>query len=153
MSEQGKIERVENIGIEGIKAVLPHREPFLLIDTIVECELGKRTTALWHLTGEEYFFQGHFPQKPVLPGVLQLESLAQAGAYAVLAREGWAGKIVLFAKADKIRWRRQVVPGDVLTLEIEMTHLSAVGGKGKGRTHVADETACEAELMFVFAQD
>ena len=144
--------RVANLGLEEIKKVLPHREPFLLIDHIVECEIGKRCIAQWHLTGEEYFFQGHFPGQPVTPGVLQLESMAQAGAFAVLGQEGMQGKIALCAKADKVRFRRQVLPGDVLTLEVEMTRLSGVGGNGIGRAHVDGEMACQAEITFVFAR-
>lgn len=144
---------IENVDIDGIKRILPHREPFLLIDTIVSCEVGKRCTALWHLTGEEYFFQGHFPDMPVLPGVLQLESMAQAGAFSVLAREEWQGKIALFGGVDKVRFRRQVLPGDVLQLDVEMTRLSSVGGKGIGRATVDGELACQAELTFAFPRN
>lgn len=151
MEEQTII--LENISIDGIKEVLPHREPFLLIDTIVTCAVGKSCTALWHLTGEEYFFQGHFPEMPVLPGVLELESMAQAGAFAVLSREEWQGRIALFGGVDKVRFRRQVVPGDVLQLDVEMTRLSSVGGKGIGRATVGGELACQAELTFAFPRN
>lgn len=143
---------IRDMDIEGIMEVLPHRAPFLLIDHIVECEIGKRCVAQWHLTGEEYFFQGHFPGQPVTPGVLQLESMAQAGAFAVLSQEGFQGKIALFTKADKVRFRKQVLPGDTLTLEMEMTRMSSVGGNGAGRAHVDGKTACEAEITFVFAR-
>lgn len=142
--------KIEQVDIEGIKKILPHREPFLLLDTILFCEVGKSCVAQWHLTGEEYFFQGHFPERPVLPGVLELESMAQAGAFAVLSREGWQGRIAFFASADHVRFRRAVVPGDVLQLEVEMLRLSGRGGKGKGRATVNNELACEAELMFAF---
>lgn len=143
---------MKNLDIEEIKKVLPHREPFLLIDHVVECEIGKRCVAEWHLTGEEYFFQGHFPGQPVTPGVLLLESMAQAGAFSVLSQSGMQGKIVLFAKADKVRFRRQVLPGDTLTLEMEMVRLSSVGGNGVGKATVNGETACQAEITFVFAR-
>lgn len=143
---------LQDLDIEEIKKVLPHREPFLLIDRVVECEIGKRCVAEWRLTGEEYFFQGHFPGQPVTPGVLLLESMAQAGAFSVLSQEGMQGKIALFAKADKVRFRRQVLPGDTLTLEVEMTRLSSVGGNGVGKATVNGETACQAEITFVFAR-
>lgn len=140
---------IENVGTDGIKAVLPHREPFLLIDTVVRCEPGKMCTAQLHLTGGEDFFRGHFPGMPVMPGVLQLEAMAQAGAFAVLSREGFAGKIALFGGVDKVRFRRQVAPGDTLQMDVEMTRLSSFGGKGVGRTSVDGELCCEAELTFV----
>ena len=145
-------QKLENIDLEGIKAVLPHREPFLLIDRVVSCDVGERCVAEWHLTGDEYFFAGHFPEKPVTPGVLLLESLAQAGGFAVLSQDGMAGSIVLFAKADKVKFRRQVLPGDTLQLEIEMSRLSKIGGTGMGKATVDGEVACQAEITFVFAR-
>ena len=150
MAVAGQI--IQNIDIDGIKAVLPHREPFLLIDHIVRCEVAKSCVAQWHLSGEESFYQGHFPGMPVTPGVLLLESLAQAGAFAVLSQEGMEGVIALFAKADKVKFRKQVLPGDTLRLEIEMTRLSKVGGHGVGTAYVGEEMACQGELTFVFAR-
>jgi 3-hydroxyacyl-[acyl-carrier-protein] dehydratase len=131
--------------------VLPHRPPFLLLDEVTELVVGERATGRWHLTGDEAFFGGHFPGRPTLPGVLMLESIAQLGAYAVLSDERFAGKLPLFGGVEKTRFRRQVVPGDTLTVEIELGRMSARAGKGSGRAHVGGETACQAELLFVFA--
>jgi 3-hydroxyacyl-[acyl-carrier-protein] dehydratase len=131
--------------------VLPHRPPFLLLDEIVEVEPGRSAKGRWHLSGDEEFFAGHFPGRPVLPGVLMVESIAQLGAVAVLMDERYSGKLPLFGGIDSARFRRQVNPGDVLDLEVEMGRLSARAGRGSGRALVAGQTACEAELLFVIA--
>ena len=131
--------------------VLPHRPPFLLLDEVTSLDIGQSATGLWRLTGEEWFFPGHFPGRPTLPGVLMLESIAQLGAYAVLSDPARAGKLPLFGGVEKARFRRQVVPGDTLELEVTLGRMSARAGKGSGRAHVGGETACEMELMFVFA--
>ncbi|MGE0308616.1 MAG: 3-hydroxyacyl-ACP dehydratase FabZ, partial [Acidimicrobiia bacterium] len=110
--------------------VLPHRPPFLFVDEVIELEPGVRAKGLWRLTGDEWFFPGHFPGRPTLPGVLQAEAIAQLGAIAVLTDDRFAGKLPLFGGLDSARFRRQVVPGDELTLEIEMGRLSARAGKG-----------------------
>ena len=131
--------------------VLPHRSPFLLLDEIVAVEPGVSATGRWRLTGEEWFFPGHFPGRPTLPGVLMVESIAQLGAVAVLMDARFAGKLPLFGGIDSARFRRQVVPGDVLDLEVELGRMSARAGRGKGRASVDGQTACEAELLFVIA--
>jgi 3-hydroxyacyl-[acyl-carrier-protein] dehydratase len=131
--------------------VLPHRSPFLLLDEVLELRLGEGATGQWHLTGDEEFFIGHFPGRPTLPGVLMLEAIAQLGAYAVLSDERHAGKLPLFGGVEKARFRRQVVPGDTLTLEITLGRMSARAGKGSGRALVGGEVACETEILFVFA--
>jgi len=131
--------------------VLPHRAPFLLLDEVTSLELGASATGRWTLTGEEWFFPGHFPGRPTLPGVLMLESIAQLGAYAVLSDPAYAGKLPLFGGVEKSRFRRQVVPGDVLELEVTLGRMSARAGRGSGRAHVGGETACETDLLFVFA--
>ncbi|MGV3758757.1 MAG: 3-hydroxyacyl-ACP dehydratase FabZ [Actinomycetota bacterium] len=132
-------------------SILPHRPPFLFVDEIVAVDPGRGASARWHLTGEEDFFTGHFPGRPTLPGVLMVEALAQVGAIAVLQDERYAGKLPLFGGIDGVRFRRQVVPGDTLELDVEMTRLSARAGKGHGRATLRGEVACEADLLFVIA--
>ena len=131
--------------------LLPHRKPFLLVDEITDLVPGQSATGLWRITGEEWFFPGHFPGRPTLPGVLMLESLAQVGACGVLSDPRFTGKIPLFTGASSVKFRRQVVPGDTLQLAVELTRLTGRAGKGRGTATVGSETACQAELMFVMA--
>jgi len=133
------------------KDLLPHRDPFLLVDEIVGLVPGESCTATWTLTGDEWFFAGHFPDRPTLPGVLMVEALAQAAGMAALADEKFAGKIPLFGGIDKARFRRQVGPGDTLTLEGRLGRMGARAGKGAGTATVNGELACEAEMLFVIA--
>lgn len=131
--------------------LLPHRPPFLFIDEIIEVDPGRTARGSWRLTGDEAFFSGHFPGRPTLPGVLMVEAIAQLGAIALLADEAYATKLPLFGGIDKARFRRQVVPGDLLELEIELDHLSSRAGKGHGSAMVGGEMACAASLLFVIA--
>ena len=130
-------------------AVLAHRPPFLFVDEIVALDPGRSATGLWRLTGDEWFFAGHFPGRPTLPGVLMCEAIAQVGAIAVLTDPKYAGKLPLFGGLDGARFRRQVAPGDTLELSVELTRMSARAGKGSGRATLNGDTACECELMFV----
>lgn len=132
-------------------SILPHRPPFLFVDEVVAVEPGKGATGIWRLTGEEAFFAGHFPGRPTLPGVLMVEALAQVGVIALLQDPRYAGKLPLFGGIDDVRFRRQVVPGEALELEVEMGRLSARAGRGHGWARVDGELACEADLLFVIA--
>ena len=129
--------------------VLPHRPPFLFVDEVVELVPGQSARGAWNLTGEEWFFAGHFPGRPTLPGVLMCEAVAQLGAIAVLTDERFAGKLPLFGGLDSARFRRQVSPGDRLELAVELSRLSGRAGKGHGTASVAGQKACECDLLFV----
>ena len=130
---------------------MPHRPPFLFVDEILDIDPGVSARAIWRLTGEEWFFAGHFPGRPTLPGVLMCEAIAQVGALAVLKDERFVGKLPLFGGLDKARFRRQVGPGDELVLECEMNQLSARAGKGSGRALLDGKVATELDLMFILA--
>jgi 3-hydroxyacyl-[acyl-carrier-protein] dehydratase len=136
------------LNIQEIMAIIPHRYPFLLIDRVVELEAGVRAVAEKLVTINEPFFQGHFPAYPVMPGVLIVEALAQAGAVAALSVPENAGKLVLFAGIDGCRFKRQVLPGDTLRLEVSLEKMRRSIGKGQGRATVDGQLACEAELLF-----
>lgn len=131
-----------------IKETIPHRYPFLLVDHVEEVEEGKRVVGKKNVTINEPFFQGHFPEYPVMPGVLIVEALAQVGAIALLSQEENKGKIGFLAGIDKCRFKRQVKPGDTLKLEVEILRMRGSIGKGKGIATVDGEVACEAEIMF-----
>lgn len=129
--------------------LLAHRPPFLFVDQVLALEPGQSARGSWTLTGDEWFFAGHFPGRPTLPGVLMCEAIAQVGAIAVLSDPRFAGKLPLFGGLDGARFRKQVVPGDTLTLEVELGRMSSRAGKGTGRALLGDAVACECELLFV----
>jgi 3-hydroxyacyl-[acyl-carrier-protein] dehydratase len=136
------------LNIEQIKEIIPHRYPFLLVDRILELEEGKRAVGIKNVTANEEFFNGHFPEFPVMPGVLIVEALAQVGAVAMLVKEENKGRLAFFAGIDNCRFKRQVVPGDQLRLEVEMTRVRGTFGKGKAVATVEGELVCEVEIMF-----
>ncbi|WP_159722699.1 3-hydroxyacyl-ACP dehydratase FabZ [Enterococcus sp. CSURQ0835] len=135
--------------IEQIKEIIPHRYPFLLIDRVEELEPGKRVKAKKNVSVNEPFFQGHFPHEPVMPGVLIVEAMAQAGAVALLSLEDFKGKTAYFGGIDKAKFRKKVVPGDTLILEIELTKVRSAAGVGKGIAYVDGKKVAEAELTFM----
>jgi len=131
-----------------IQEIIPHRYPMLLLDQIEELIAGERAIGLKAVSVGEPFFQGHFPQEHVMPGVLIIEALAQTGAVALLSQASFKGKIAYFAGINKARFKRKVIPGDVLRLEVEIIKLRGPVGIGQGKAIVNGELACEAELMF-----
>jgi len=130
-------------------SLLAHRAPFLFVDELLALEPGQSATGSWRLTGDEWFFAGHFPGRPTLPGVLMCEAIAQVGALAVLSDARFSGKLPLFGGLDGARFRRQVLPGDTLEMRVELGRMSARAGKGHGEARVAGELACECDLLFV----
>jgi 3-hydroxyacyl-[acyl-carrier-protein] dehydratase len=140
------------LGPAEIRDLIPHRYPFLLVDRIEELEPGVRAVGIKNVTQNEPFFQGHFPDYPVMPGVLVVEAMAQVGAVGVMAGGEHKDKLALFAGIDGVRFRRQVLPGDVLRMEVQIERLKGRVGRGRGRATVGDERVCEAELMFAFAE-
>lgn len=131
-----------------IQRILPHRYPFLLVDRIVELE-ESRAVGIKSVTMNEPFFQGHFPGFPVMPGVLIVEALAQVGGVAVLRAPERSQRIPFLVGLDKVRIRRQVVPGDVLRLQVDLDRFRGRAGRGHGRATVGDELAAEADITFV----
>lgn len=127
---------------------IPHRYPFLLVDRVLELEAGKRGVGIKNVTINEPFFQGHFPEFPIMPGVLIVEAMAQLGAVIVLSMPENKGKLAFFAGIDGMRFRRQVVPGDQLRLEVEITRIRGSIGKGTGRALVEGQVAAEGTIIF-----
>lgn len=135
--------------IEEIKEIIPHRYPMLLIDRVEELEAGKSIKAKKNVSVNEPFFQGHFPHEPVMPGVLIVEAMAQAGAVALLSMDDFKGKTAYFGGIDKAKFRKKVVPGDTLILEVELTKVRSSTGCGKGIAYVDGKKVAEAELTFM----
>ena len=132
-----------------IMDIIPHRQPFLLVDRIEEMEVGKRAVGIKCVSYNEPFFAGHFPDQPVMPGVLIVEAMAQAGAVAILSMDQFKGKTPYFGAIDKAKFRKKVVPGDCLKLEVTFTKLRGNAGIGKGIAYVDGKKAAEAELTFM----
>ncbi len=139
---------------EQIKEVIPHRAPFLLIDEIVSCgtyAIGEKIVAKKYVSPDDEVFKGHFPGEPVYPGVLIVESLAQAGAFMLLSQEEFKGKIAYFGGADKVKFRKMVRPGDTLMLEVELISDKKRMGKCSAKAYLNDKVCCSGELTFIVA--
>lgn len=133
---------------DALVAMLPHRPPFRFVDAVDAMAAAEHIEARWFVTGDEYFLQGHFPGNPIVPGVIQLEALAQAGALTLLGDERYAGKLALFGGVEKVRFRRVVRPGDELVLVVDVERLSARGGWAQAKSTVDGEITCEARMFF-----
>ena len=148
MEDTLKVENMISLNIKEIQEIIPHRYPFLFVDSIERLEPLKRAVGYKNVTMNEYFFQGHFPQEPVLPGVIIIEALAQVGAIALLYDEKFRGKIAYFGGIKNARFREKVVPGDRLKLEVEIIKMKGPMGIGQGTAKVGDKVVCQAELTF-----
>jgi 3-hydroxyacyl-[acyl-carrier-protein] dehydratase len=133
---------------EQIQQIIPHRYPFLLVDRILEIESGRRAVGIKNVTINEPFFQGHFPQYAIMPGVLIVEALAQVGGVALGSLEEYRGRLAFFAGIDNVRFKRQVRPGDTLRLEVELSQIRRNIGTGTGQATIDGEIACKGEFMF-----
>ena len=136
---------LSNVEIQGI---IPHRYPFLLVDKIIDIEYGTKAVGIKNVTVNEPFFQGHFPGNPIMPGVLIVEAMAQVGAVSILGMEEHKGKLAVFTGIDGLRFRRQVVPGDTLRMEVEMLKFKRGIGVAKAAAYVGEDLAASGELMF-----
>ncbi len=136
------------LNINEIKKIIPHRYPFLLVDKAEILIPGKKGIGYKNVTIGEPFFTGHFPEEPIMPGVLIVEALAQVGAIVLLSEEKFQGKTPYFAGLNKVRFKRKVIPGDTLNMEVEITRLRGSIGIGQGKAFVDDELACEGEFLF-----
>ncbi|HHW57350.1 MAG TPA: 3-hydroxyacyl-ACP dehydratase FabZ [Clostridia bacterium] len=136
-----------------IRKILPHRYPFLLVDRIIKIEEGKKAIGIKNVTANEPFFQGHFPDNPIMPGVLIVEALAQVAGIAVMDVEEFKGKLGLFTGIDKCRFKKVVRPGDQLILEVVIDSIKMGLVKAKGTAKVGNEVAATAELMFIMSEE
>jgi 3-hydroxyacyl-[acyl-carrier-protein] dehydratase len=133
---------------EDIKKIIPHRDPFLFLDEIIELESLHRAVGIKYVKEEDFFFMGHFPGKPVMPGVLIIESLAQVGAVILLSHPDYKGKIAFFTGIQNAKFRKSVLPGDKLMLECTLTKIRTSFGFGKARAYVNEQLVCEADISF-----
>ncbi len=142
---------MKKLNKEEIEKIIPHRPPFLLVDEVAEVEPGKKIKGIKYVSGDEYYFKGHFPSNPIMPGVLIIETIAQVGAVSLLMMPENKGKLVLFAGIDKARFKKIVKPGDKLEIEVEMGSFRKSIGKAKGKAMVDGKIACITEIMFAIA--
>ena len=140
------------LNIDEIKKIIPHRYPFLLVDKIIELEVGKKAVGIKNVTANEEFFNGHFPDYPLMPGVLIVEAMAQVGAIAMMSMEENVGKLGVFTGIDGVRFKKEVRPGDTLRIEVELLAIRRSIGKAKACAYVGDSLACSGELMFALVQ-
>ena len=131
-----------------IQNIIPHRYPFLLVDRIIEIEYGKKAVGIKNVTANEPFFQGHFPGNPIMPGVLIVEAMAQVGAVSILGMEEHKGKLAVFTGIDGMRFKKQVIPGDTLRMEVEMIAMKRGIGKAKAEAYVGEQLVAAGQLMF-----
>lgn len=136
------------LDVRDIRRIIPHRYPILLVDRIVELEPGQRAVGIKNVTANEWFFEGHFPDQPIMPGVLIIEALAQTGAVAALSADEFRGKLGLFAGIDGVRFRRQVIPGDQLRLDVTMDRLRRGIGRATAIATVNEQVAAQGQLTF-----
>lgn len=136
-----------------IQKIIPHRYPFLLVDRVLELEAGVRAVGIKNVTINEPFFQGHFPSNPIMPGVLIVEALAQVGAVALMSLEENKGKLAVFAGIDEIRFKKQVIPGDTLRMEVVIESVRRGIGKGIATAYVDDKIACKGKIMFAVVEN
>jgi len=141
-----------SLDIKGIMDIIPHRHPFLLLDKVEDYEPGQFCVAYKNFTYDEMFFRGHFPEYPIVPGVLTVEALAQAGAVAILSQEDFKGKIAVFAGIDNCKFKRQIVPGDTVRLETKITQVRGPIGVGEAEATVDGKTAVKCTLKFAIMQ-
>ena len=144
---------MSELDIDDILRILPHRHPFLLVDRIIDTDNDTYITGIKNVSFNEDFFQGHFPGNPVMPGVLQLEAMAQVAGILLNIKSGREGKIALFSSVDKAKFRRMVRPGDQLRMEIKFIKARLMMAKVEGTAYVGDEVASQAELAFTFLAD
>ena len=151
-TQEKEIARPAALSNVEIQQIIPHRYPFLLVDKIIEIEWGKRAVGIKNVTANEPFFMGHFPGYPVMPGVLIVEAIAQVGAVAILGMPENKGKLAFFAGLDEVRFKRQVVPGDTLRMEVTLTRVRGMFGQGMGEATVDGQLACRGSFMFMMGK-